>query len=103
MDGNMGAGTGARRTVRVLRGVFDKDARRSEEPPVVSPSSPGRTQPREIALPTQEAPARLSRQSRLCQLFNNKQILALEGVDSPSCWKTGRQLTLACITVCQTL
>lgn len=52
MDGNMGAGTGARRTVRVLRGVFDKDARRSEEPPVVSPSSPGRTQPREIALPT---------------------------------------------------
>ncbi|KAL3140396.1 hypothetical protein ABBQ38_004656 [Trebouxia sp. C0009 RCD-2024] len=66
MDGSKEAGAGARRTVRVLRGVFDKDARRSEGPPVVFPSSPSRTQPREVTLPTSaegvggaSAPARM--------------------------------------------
>lgn len=50
MGGSKEAGAGARRTVRVLREVFDEDARRSKKPPVVFPSSPSKTQPREATL-----------------------------------------------------
>ena len=51
MDGGKEAGAGVRRMVKVLRKVFERDARRFEEPPVDSPSSPSRTQPREVPLP----------------------------------------------------
>ena len=45
MDGSRESGAGPRRTVRVLRQIWDKDAPRSEERPVVCPSSSGQTQP----------------------------------------------------------
>ena len=41
MDGSRESGAGPRRTVRVLRQIWDEDAPRSEERPVVCPSSPG--------------------------------------------------------------
>jgi len=42
---------GPRRTVRVLRKLYDKDVRRSGERPVVCPSSPSQTQQHRVSSP----------------------------------------------------
>ena len=51
MDGSREAGAGLRRTVRVLRKIYDKDARRFGEPPVDCRSSPSKAQPRVVPWP----------------------------------------------------
>ncbi len=51
MDGSREAWQGPRRTVRVLRKLYDKDAPRSGERPVVCPSSPSQTQQHQVSSP----------------------------------------------------
>ncbi len=51
MDGSREAREGPRRTVRVLRKLYDKDAQRSGERPVVCPSSPSQTQQQQVSSP----------------------------------------------------
>ena len=51
MDGSRKAWQGPRRTVRVLRKLYDKDAPGSGERPVVCPSSPSQTQQHRVSSP----------------------------------------------------